>query len=523
MIDSVWKVTLRKKRKKLNDTHSVGIDGIPTFVIKKVADILVTPITWIINSSISSGIFPSRWKVAIVKPVHKKNDVNLAKNYRPVSLLPIASKILEGIVHNQVMRFTEDNGVLPPSQHGFRRNRSTTSAVLSMTSQWGAELSNYKYVGVLLFDLSAAFDTLDVDILCEKLKLIGFDGNSEKWIRSFMTDRKQIVRINMSESKESNLTLGCPQGGILSPLLFILYMSDIERWTNARVCSYADDTTIFLSGNDKHTVKANLKCEAEKILKFMASNYLVANPEKTDFLILSKERNMIHKEIIKIGGAHINASESVRLLGMTIDNALTWENHVDSVINRIQQGMGLLKHLATKLPKQMFTPVTHGLVLSKLRYGLAVYGDVRIEEGDPTPGRMRKLQVALNRIARFLTGIRLQDKIKTEELLQRAKLPHVNQMAAEQKLGETFRAGKTEIPGVTDNITLVSSKEHAMTTRGQVEGNIMLMKGETYRRDGFLHKAVRLWNALPTETKLEEDTKKFKKGVKTFSKRLPMV
>ena len=222
------------------------------------------------------------------------------------------------------MRFAEDNRVLPPSQHGFRRNRSTTSAVVSMTSQWGAELNNYKYVGVLLFDLSAAFDTLDVDILCEKLNLIGFDGKSEKWIRSLMTDRKQIVRINMSESKESNLTLGCPQGGILSPLLFILYMSDIERWTNVRVCSYADDTTIFLSGNDKHTVKANLKCEAEKVLKFMASNYLVANPEKTEFLILSKERNMIHKEIIKIGGAHINASESVRLLGMTIDNALTW-------------------------------------------------------------------------------------------------------------------------------------------------------------------------------------------------------
>ena len=134
--------------------------------------------------------------------------------------------------------------------------------------------------------------------------------------------------------------------------------------------------------------------------------------------------------------------------------------------------MGLLKHLAINLPKQVFIPVTHGLVLSKLRYGLAVYGDVRIEDGDPTPGRMRKLQVALNRIARFLTGIRLQDRIKIEVLLPRANLPHVNQMAAKQKLGETFRAGKTDIPGVTDNITLVASKEHTMTTRGQVEGNI---------------------------------------------------
>ena len=117
--------------------------------------------------------------------------------------------------------------------------------------------------------------------------------------------------------------------------------------------------------------------------------------------------------------------------------------------------MGFLKHLATKFPKQLFIPVTHGPVLTKLRYGLAVYGDVRIEEGDTTPGRMRKLQVALNRIARFLTGIRLQDRIKTEVLLQRAKLPNVNQMAAEKKLGETFRAGKTEIPGITDNIIVL--------------------------------------------------------------------
>ena len=126
-----------------------------------------------------------------------------------------------------------------------------------------------------------------------------------------------------------------------------------------------------------------------------------------------------------------------------------------------------------------------------------MYGDVRIEEEDPTSGRMRKLQLALKRITRFLTGISLQDRIKTEELLQRAKLPQVNQMAAEQKLGETFRAGKTEIPGVTNNIILVSSKEHTMTTRGQIEGNIMLMTGEAYRRDSFLYKAVRLWNALP--------------------------
>ena len=178
---------------------------------------LTVPLTRIINTSILTGTFPEAGKLAEVVPIHKKGAKTNVENYRPVSLLSVASKLLESIVFEQIMNYAERCQLLPSSQHGFRQNRSTTSVILSMISEWKHRLTNNKYVGVLLLDLSAAFDTICCKTLGGKLELTGFDSGSLKWIGSFMGGRKQAVQIGNKTSEQVSLRSGMPQGSIFSP------------------------------------------------------------------------------------------------------------------------------------------------------------------------------------------------------------------------------------------------------------------------------------------------------------------
>ena len=165
-------------------------------------------------------------------------------NYRPVSCLPAASKLLEKIVCEQLSEYFEKNGLLPKSQHGFRANRSTMTAWSEMQEEWSKNSEDKNMTGILLWDLSAAFDTLDPTIMCNKLKLYGLDENSVNWFNSYLTGRSQRTKIGQMISKSINLTSGVPQGGILSPLLYIIYVADFELWMKfSRIKSYADDST----------------------------------------------------------------------------------------------------------------------------------------------------------------------------------------------------------------------------------------------------------------------------------------
>ena len=175
--------------KKLKNSKRAGIDGISTSVIKRAVEVPYVQITWIVNSSIVSGIFPDRWKIATVVPLHKKGNQKEAKNYRPVSLLPVVSKVLESVVRRQITKHLEANGHLPKSQHGFRENRSTSTALLSMVTGWRQKLVGSRHVRLLLFNISSAFDTINTEILCEKLSIMKFDEMTMAWIRSYMSER----------------------------------------------------------------------------------------------------------------------------------------------------------------------------------------------------------------------------------------------------------------------------------------------------------------------------------------------
>ena len=204
--------TVKKAMKNMQKKKSSGKDGVSQECLLLGKDVLTIPLTRIINSSITSGTFPEEWKESIVCPILKKGDPTLPKNYRPISCLVTASKVLEKVVCQQFTKFLESNNLLPENQHGFRANHSTVTALIAMQSEWIRNTEEGLVTGILIWDLSAAYDTVDTDLLCEKLRIYGCDTKTCDWFKSFMSNRIQRVKIGDQLSSPITLESGLPQG-----------------------------------------------------------------------------------------------------------------------------------------------------------------------------------------------------------------------------------------------------------------------------------------------------------------------
>jgi len=356
-------IDISKAFRKLKPKKSSGMDGISQELLKSIESVVKVPLQLIVNTSISTGTFPECWKHSKTVPIHKKDDPTLPSNYRPVSCLPVASKILESIVLTQLTDYFERNRLLPEQQHGFRSGRSTTTAVASMIAEWSKAHEENKTTGVLLWDLSCAFDTIDPNLLCSKLEIYGVKDRSIRWFKSFLTNRKQTVQVGSSLSEPGTLSVGCPQGSLLSPLLFLIYIADMELWVkHASIRGYADDTASSVSADVEDEVINKLETDADHVLKFMASNFLMANPKKTGFLLIRKKQSTLLRTI-KVGGQNIIESNVHRILGLTVNSRLSWADHIygeGRLLSSINQRIGALKRISHHVPIQCL-PQSHKL------------------------------------------------------------------------------------------------------------------------------------------------------------------
>jgi hypothetical protein len=318
-----------KHLKKLSKKKSSGIDGLSQENLLLGTANLVTPLTTIINQSILEGKFPEDWKEALVSPVLKKGNPQLLSNYRPVSCLPAASKVLEIVICSQLSEYLEFNKLLPCNQHGFRPRRSTMSAWHEIQLDWAKKGDEKLVTGVLLWDLSAAFDTLDCEGVCAKLELFGLQKRSVDWVRSFLTNRSQRVKIGKSLSSSRPVPTGVPQGGVLSPLVFILFVSDLQDWLKFSTApTYADGTT---TGTSRTTVEETIRLmeiDAESVLRYMVSNGLVANANKTSFLLLNAQSSEYKNSCLKVGSDVIQRESSAKLLGILFQDDLQWKEQI---------------------------------------------------------------------------------------------------------------------------------------------------------------------------------------------------
>lgn len=331
-------------------------------------------------------ILPKRSRTV---PLFKNGDLENTSSYRPISLVPVVGKIMEAVMKKQLVNYFESNDLFFSSQHGFRAARSTVTAVTELVSKIISAFENKEHVQLSLCDLSKAFDCIDHTILLKKLKKYGVDGVVYLTIKDYLTNRHQVVSVKGAISQEVHVERGVPQGSVLGPLLFIIYINDLSCIGNTLL--YADDTTLITSGGrlDSLVIDANLLFEAAK--DWFLVNRLKINDTKTQNILCSTKRPTV---------VFNHVSESVKLLGFWIDNQLTWEEHIRQVSIKLSRVIYLLRKLKKEVSEQYLIMVYYGIFHSHLNYGLQLWGHA------PYTQRLFRLQ---KRAVRILTGSKRRD------------------------------------------------------------------------------------------------------------------
>ena len=384
-IDPVVPCDITNTAHKLKSKSSFGHDEISTKLLKKTINNITLPITHIVNRSFITGIVPDQMKIAKVVPVFKSSDRSSIKNYRPISLLTSFSKLLEKIMYDKVMNFLNANNILYEHQYGFRAKHSTMHPIMHFINHC-AEATNKdpsEYTLAVFCDLSKAFDVINHKILLHKLKSYGIRGLANDWFSSYLSNRTQFVEIDGQNSSRKQIMCGVPQGSILGPLLFLLYVNDIHQACESSILSFADDTTLYISDHNLISLFGKVNEEINKLYKWFCANKLSLNANKTKYIVIRPKHrrcdldnmNVLINDIPlnRIGQNCVDTS--VKFLGICIDEHLTWKKHIQQVNCKISKAMFAIKQVTNLLPGSLLRKLYFALVHPHLNYGILSWGN----------------------------------------------------------------------------------------------------------------------------------------------------
>jgi len=353
---------------------SCNFTSIPNIAFKCCIDSISSVIAKLFNMSISSGIFPDCLKVARVIPIHKSGSKSLPSNYRPISTLSVLSKCFEKLMHRQLIGFIHSNDILSRYQFGFKENAGTSDAILEFLDNAYNALDHKQSIISVFLDLSKAFDTVSHDILLQKLDVLGVRGIVLDWFGSYLCGRTQYVDVDGYCSGVTCVNAGVPQGSVLGPTLFLLYINDMHRCSEKlNFIHFADDTTVFRSSTDIDDLAVVMNSELGNVVQWLHANRLSLNIAKTSYMVISDGLNR-DVPVIRVDDRNVDHVDNAKFLGVIIDDKLNFKRHVNDLARKLSRSIGMMNRISYFVPPFAKRKIFYSLVYSRMSYGLLAWG-----------------------------------------------------------------------------------------------------------------------------------------------------
>ena len=486
-----------------NDT-SAGYDGIEIQIIKRSIHLICKPLCAIFNQCIELGIFPEKLKIARVVPVFKSGSPDVMTNYRPISVLPVFSKILEKCISTRLVDFLTKCNIIKKNQYGFRAGHSTSSALIDFIHKVISAIENGEVLLGLFLDLSKAFDTLDHNILLAKLHKYGIRGALLNLFKSYLNNRKQFVCIDDNVSEYKSIRCGVPQGSILGPILFILYINDLPNVSDILKCIlFADDTSIFFSHDNVDSLQEIFNQELQSVTKWLKVNKLLINVSKTNFMIFTKKKCNLDNICVNMCDSRIKQVSSLKFLGIIVDNKLNWSNHINFISNKLSKNIGIMNRLNC-LPRSVLKLIYNTIVLPHLYYGITVWGNAH-------ETYINRLQVLQKRAIRIISHASFL--AHTQPLFSSLKILRLNDMYKYQAAIFMYLCTKQLLPQSLLELFSFNNQVHNYNTRSASNFHIPLSRTSFYQRS-IIYNGPILWNSLPCAIRNTKSLNTFKRSYK---------
>ena len=478
---------IEKIIKGLKSKKSSGHDNVSNNMLKIIYPSILHALWILFNKSLTTGEFPEDMKLSIVKPIYKAKSRTEISNYRPISLLTVISKILEKIVHIRMTKFLYKNKILYEGQYGFRKQRSTTDAILDLTGNILEGFNKDMYTIALFIDMSKAFDTIKHQTLFNKLEMYGMRGITLNWLKSYLTGRNIKVMINGTLSDCYPADFGTPQGSVLGPLLYIILANDLPKSLKFSNCiMFADDTTIYASGKNPKLIYKKINEDLKKLSQWFDYNSLSLNVDKSYYMVFRcKNRKLDYQEKVIIGGKEVQKVANIKFLGVHLDEHLDWNVHMKHLMSRLTIGIYSLHMVKHMLPLYVKRLLYMSNVESHLNYGMAAWGPML------SACNLKKLKIQQNKAIRALLNIPIRTRITP--CYKRARIMNIDDLIELSLVKISHRYIHNKLPQRITN--LFENTTHTYETRNR---NVLRTPHHTKQiyNKSYLARAPHLWLQL---------------------------
>ena len=434
---------------------------------------------------------------ALVVPVHKSGAKSNPSNYRPIALLSIVCKVMEKLVH-RLSTFLEP--VLSEKQSGFKRKDWTHMQLIRLIQEWSTAMDDAHLVGVVFFDIKKAFDRVCLPGLLHKLQAVGVRGKALAWFRSYLLGRCQRTAVGCHMSASTPLHAGVPQGAVLSPLLFSLYMNDIVQCTEAAVNLFADDTSIYVTDKSSSGLQTKLQLVLDQVATWFGSWALTVNPQKSALMVFTTRRS-VPAVNVSLSGDSIQQVTTHKHLGLTLDCHLSWSQHTSAILSKVSRKIGLLRRVRRRLPALVIQSFYTTCIRPTLEYASVAWCGMGASDAE----RLERVQRAA---ARLIANVSVADQLPRDLLLARAgleclrsrrrmhcavfayQLSSTSRRLVPLHLAHLFERWKARTPACTSSLTLRSTST--------CSSRLPRPRTELFRRSPFYY-SISVLNSVPSQ------------------------